>query len=154
MNFKIQPCTVVFLILNLFNIHRDRLHHFLSGGIKPPSTKVVLNIRESLLESSLSCMLRVLNTYLLHVIASNPDQSIVKYAHETRRNMLRAITCGTRSDPPSTAELESTICRHPGDYSYPLSVPIFLVNDNHYLAGFDGSATFGELAEQVCFQLC
>jgi len=52
---------------------------------------------------------------------------------------------GRRCYPPSRVEALAVLERNPFDYAVPMSTPVFLPNGNHYIAGFDASATFLEV---------
>eukprot|EP00055_Hartaetosiga_balthica_P017459 m.117417 g.117417 ORF g.117417 m.117417 type:complete len:1202 (-) comp9322_c0_seq1:122-3727(-) len=97
-------------------------------------------------------ILRFLRSYLDDVIANNEGEER-EYAKYCRRCVHRVITMGDRLHVPSLTELEAVIVRHPNDFSHPMSVVIYVSNDNHYVAGFDASTTFAELASSVCASL-
>jgi hypothetical protein len=50
--------------------------------------------------------------------------------------------------------VEAILARNPGDFSHPMSVPVFLSNDNHFLAGIDASCTFDEMTQSVRSPCC
>ncbi|EGD78675.1 hypothetical protein PTSG_01654 [Salpingoeca rosetta] len=96
---------------------------------------------------------RFLRAYLEDVAADSADEFSSKFAKHVHRSLLRTIVTGGRTAPPSLLEVESAVCRHPGDFAFPMSVTVFLSNDNHYLAGFDAATTFNELVSEVCAAL-
>ena len=61
----------------------------------------------------------------------------------------RHVAKGGRRCPPSRAEIISVVLRDPYEYGHPLSCPVQLANGSEFLAGFDFSTTFLELAEHV-----
>jgi hypothetical protein len=75
---------------------------------------------------------------------------IQSYARVCLRNVARALEMGGREHPPSTAEIESVTLRHPGEFSHPMSLPIYLSNDNNVLVGIDYSSSVDEVTLEVC----
>eukprot|EP00056_Hartaetosiga_gracilis_P008214 m.117255 g.117255 ORF g.117255 m.117255 type:complete len:1176 (+) comp12870_c2_seq2:126-3653(+) len=97
-------------------------------------------------------VLRFLRAYLDDAIANNSGEER-EYARYCRRCVYRTMQLGDRTCIPSHTELESVMLRHPNDFSHPMSVPVYVSNDNHFIAGFDSSTTFNELAASVCASL-
>eukprot|EP00049_Salpingoeca_infusionum_P003061 m.62907 g.62907 ORF g.62907 m.62907 type:complete len:1127 (+) comp11931_c0_seq5:229-3609(+) len=95
---------------------------------------------------------KLLLVYFRH--QSKSSNGIVRsFAQYCRKSLLRVIECGRRVSAPSVVETEAMILRNPGDYSHPLSIPVFLANGNHFVSGFDGSTSFEELSSSLCNDL-
>ena len=77
---------------------------------------------------------------------SGEHRSIANYCLKC---LERVLCNGGRQCTPSEVEAEAILARDPGNFSHPMSVPVFLSNDNHFLAGIDASCTFDEMTESV-----
>lgn len=98
-----------------------------------------------------ACLLRFhcsfLRLYLLwQMRTSSAHKTVADYCLKCLERVLHK---GSRAAPPSYVEVEAILLRNPGEYSHPMSVPVYLSNNNHFLAGLDASCTFDEMTASV-----
>ncbi|XP_057315067.1 pleckstrin homology domain-containing family H member 2-like [Hydractinia symbiolongicarpus] len=84
----------------------------------------------------------------LHRNASE-SSDVGRYAIYCQRSLERTLKNGERETKPSRIEALSLIARNPYFRIYPMSIPVYFINNSYQLFSFDGSTTVTEFISRI-----